>query len=105
MTLGLEVLVQEVMAAIKTSPWPISWTSLEMGLSCPFSTRSGVGRLFIISNSVVALVFFPLACGWLTSAAGGGTVSGAWSPPPATVVGGQAPAMAKRLARSASGFA
>jgi hypothetical protein len=57
MTVGLEVLVQEVMAAMRTSPWPNS-RHLPGWASVTARTTSGVGRLFIISNSVVALVFF-----------------------------------------------
>ena len=55
MTLGLEVLVQQVIAAMTTSPWRSSTRS---GLGSVSGTRSGVGRLCIISISVSGLVLF-----------------------------------------------
>src|SRR3989338_8839434 len=55
-TLGLEVLVQEVIAAISTSPWPIPTTvfvSSALWLCC-----AGVGWLSIISISLAALLLW-----------------------------------------------
>jgi hypothetical protein len=57
MTDGFEVLVQEVMAAITTSPCANSTVNgCGVGVRDP-SSRFGVGRLFIISASVRVLVF------------------------------------------------
>lgn len=47
MTLGLEVLVQEVMAAMRTEPW-VSWVSMGRKAFAA-STWLGVGRLLSIS--------------------------------------------------------
>ena len=60
MTLGFEVLVQEVIAAMTTSPWPRSSKRSGNSSGGISSMRSGVGRLFIISISVSGLVFFSL---------------------------------------------
>jgi hypothetical protein len=55
-TAGFEVLVHDVMAAIRTSPFPTDVLS-PLGALVSIATRSGVGRLLIISTSVVTLVF------------------------------------------------
>ena len=80
MTLGFEVLVQDVMAAINTSPCPNSAVAVGVGAA---STRSGVGRLFIISTSVCMLVPFTLMPGPLAT----GALSGDCSPPPVNTSG------------------
>ena len=69
-TLGLEVLVQEVIAAIRTSPCP---TSTRTGEGASAGIRSGVGRLLTISDSVHALVFRVRAPE---------IPAGSWLPPP-----------------------
>ena len=57
-TLGFEVLVQEVMAAMTTSPCPSSTSaSASGGRARAAAPASGVGRLLIISYSVRVLVF------------------------------------------------
>src|SRR5262245_5822182 len=56
-TVGLEVFVQEVIAAMTTSACPKSRGDGAAGLGHS-ATTSGVGRLLAISNSVHALVFF-----------------------------------------------
>ena len=71
-TLGFEVLVQDVIAAMSTSPWP---TSTLTGDGTVALTRSGVGWLFAISASVQALVFFAIDFASST---------GFWLPPPAS---------------------
>ena len=48
---GFEVFVQEVIAAITTSPWPTSISASEAASRGPRRTF-GVGRLFTISYSV-----------------------------------------------------
>src|SRR5215475_8683227 len=80
MTLGFEVLVQDVMAAISTSPWPRSAIALGNASGGATSNLSGVGRLFIISTSVFVLVLIILT----PLVFGTGAVSGFWSPPPDT---------------------
>src|ERR1700722_6035870 len=50
MTLGLLVLVQLVMAAISTVPWPSSRSAVGKGDTGRYSTRSVVGRLDVIST-------------------------------------------------------
>src|SRR5205814_5522299 len=71
-TAGFEVLVQEVIAAITTSPCARSTVALRVERDS-LPTRLGVGRLFIISVSVSVLVFFALPSG---------TVSADCPPPP-----------------------
>ena len=58
-TLGFEVFVHEVMAAISTSPEPMS-----VGCGFAGATRSGVGRLFTISTTSRGA---PLGVCWLAS--------------------------------------
>ena len=70
-TLGFEVLVQEVIAAMSTSPWPTSTFTADRAVG---GTRSGVGWLLAISASVHALVFF---------AREAASSTGFWLPPPA----------------------
>ena len=55
-TAGLEVFVHDVIAAIRSSPFPIDVLS-PFDVDASTSTRSGVGRLLSISTSVVMLVF------------------------------------------------
>jgi len=73
------VLVQEVIAAMSTSPCPMSTGIFIWWTSCA-GTRSGVGRLVIISASVSGFVSFRVRPFRTTS----GAVSGACSPPPVT---------------------
>ena len=57
-TVGFEVLVHDVMAAITTSPCASSTgRRLARGRVLDWPSRFGVGRLFIISASVSVLVF------------------------------------------------
>ncbi len=73
MTPGFEVFVQDVIAAMSTSPCPTSTVPSACAGGGRASPASGVGRLLIISYSVSVLVFlfFPSV-----------RVSGSWSPPP-----------------------
>lgn len=73
MTAGLEVLVHEVMAAMTTPPLDTSQVNGLAGGALAWTSRLGVGRLFIISISVSVFVFCapPLGAVWAD-----------WSPPP-----------------------
>ena len=71
-TLGFEVLVHEVIAAMTTSPWPSSTASSRAGRRAP-RCPSPVGRLFTISYSVSVEVFLRPPSG---------TASGSCRPPP-----------------------
>src|SRR5262245_40755981 len=90
MTLGLDVFVQDVMAAMSTSPWPTSTRPVGSGVR---SERSGVGRLLAISASVHTLV---------SRASAPLTLGGIWLPPPGTTA---RPRVAvKRSERADAGF-
>ncbi len=106
MTLGFEVLVQEVIAAITTSPWRSSTWAIGNSSAGTASTRSGVGRFCIISISVTVAVLrslsrpagsLPLVCG---------VVLLSCSPPPLSVISGWSPctpvSTAKRCASSSA---
>jgi hypothetical protein len=66
-TVGFDVLVHEVMAAITTSPCVSSTVAGRAGGVLDWPSRFGVGRLFIISVSVSVLVLFARPSGMVSS--------------------------------------
>ena len=75
--------MQEVIAAMSTSPCPMSTGTLTGCISCA-GTRSGVGRLVIISVSVSGFVSVVVTPFRFTS----GKFSESCAPPPATCATG-----------------
>ena len=76
---GFDVFVQDVIAAISTSPCPSSTLAGGSTSSGTSSTRVGVGRLFTISISVSGFVSFRPATNG----------SGSWRPPPVNGFSGE----------------
>src|SRR6266849_219829 len=73
MTLGLEVLVHDVMAAITTSPWPRSWLRPGTGTRLPISAPLPNSRSIDCAKPAFTSLSATRSCGRLGPASDGST--------------------------------